>query len=55
MGNFLSVFGNVFGALLGFYLTFVGRSDALSPLMLMVYLLLWAVPMLPLLMGVDKM
>ena len=55
VGNFLSVFGNVFGALLGFYLTFVGRSDALSPLMLMVYLLLWTVPMLPLLMGVDKM
>ena len=55
VGNFLSVFGNVFGALLGFYLTFVGRSDALSPIMLMVYLLLWTVPMLPLLMGADKM
>ena len=55
VGNFLSVLGNVFGALLGFYLTFVGRSDALSPIMLMVYLLLWTVPMLPLLMGVDKM
>ncbi|MBR3704115.1 MAG: hypothetical protein IKM11_01305 [Oscillospiraceae bacterium] len=55
IGNLLSVLGNVFGALLGFYLTFVGRSDALSPLMLMVYLLLWTVPMLPLLIGVDKM
>lgn len=55
VGNFLSVFGNIFGALLGFYLTFVGRSDALSPIMLMVYLLLWTVPMLPLLVSVDKM
>lgn len=55
VGNFLSVMGNVFGALLGFYLTFVGRSDILSPVMLMVYLLLWTVPMLPLLIGVDRM
>ena len=55
VGNFLSVLGNVFGALLGFYLTFVGRSDIFSPVMLMVYLLLWTVPMLPLLVGVDKM
>ena len=55
VGNFLSVFGSVFGALLGFYLTFVGRNDILSPIMLMVYLLLWTVPMLPLLMGADKM
>lgn len=55
VGNLLSVLGNVFGALLGFYLTFVGRSDILSPMMLLVYLLLWTVPMLPLLIGVDKM
>ena len=55
VGNLLSVLGSVFGALLGFYLTFVGRSDALSPIMLMIYLLLWTAPMLPLLMGSDKM
>ena len=54
VGNLLSVLGSVFGALLGFYLTFVGRSDALSPVMLMIYLLLWTAPMLPLLMGSDK-
>ena len=55
VGNFLSVLGNLFGALLGFYLIFVGRSDALSPIMLMVYLLLWTIPMLPLLVGADKL
>lgn len=55
IGNLLSMLGSVFGALLGFYLTFVGRSDILSPLMLVVYLGLWTLPMLPLLIGVDKM
>lgn len=55
VGNLLSMLGSVFGALLGFYLTFVGRSDIFSPVMLMVYLLLWALPMLPLLVGVDRM
>lgn len=55
IGNLLSVLGNVFGALLGFYLTFVGRSDILSPTMLLVYLLLWTVPMCPLLISVDRM
>lgn len=55
VGNLLSMLGSVFGALLGFYLTFVGRSDILSPIMLMVYLGLWTLPMLPLLIGVDKM
>ena len=55
VGNFLSVLGSVFGALLSYYLTFVGRSDALTPVMLMVYLVLWTLPMLPLLAGVDKM
>ncbi len=55
IGNLLSILGNVFGALLGFYLTFVGRSDILSPTMLLVYLLLWTVPMCPLLISVDRM
>ena len=55
VGNFLSILGSVVGALLSYYLTFVGRGDALTPGMLMVYLLLWTVPMLPLLVGVDKM
>lgn len=54
-GNLLSMLGSVCGALLAFYMTFVGRGDALSPAMLLVYLLLWTVPMLPLLSGVDKM
>lgn len=55
VGNFLSILSSVFGALLGFYLTFVGRSDILSPGMLLIYLLLWTLPMLPLLAGADKM
>lgn len=55
VGNLLSMLGSIFGALLGFYLTFVGRSDILSPLMMLVYLGLWTLPMLPLLVGVDKM
>ena len=54
-GNLLSMLGSVFGLLLAFYLTFVGRGDALSPVMLLVYLLLWVLPMLPLLISVDKM
>ncbi len=54
-GNLLSMIGSTCGALLGFYMTFVGRSDALSPGMLLIYLLLWTVPMLPLLSGADKM
>lgn len=54
VGNFLSIFGGVFGALLAFYLVFVGSSAVLTPLMLLTYLLLWAAPMLPLLWGVDR-
>ena len=53
-GNLLSMLGSVCGALLGFYMTFVGRGDALSPIMLLIYLLLWTVPMIPLLLSADK-
>lgn len=55
VGNLLSILGGVFGALLSFYLTFVGRSDILSPGTLLVYLLLWTLPMFPLLVSADKM
>lgn len=54
IGNFLSVFGGIFGALLAFYLAFVGSTAVLNPLLLMTFLLLWVVPMLPLLFGVDR-
>lgn len=55
VGNLLSMLGGVFGALLAFYLTFVGSTDVLTPILLMTYLLLWVVPMVPLLMGVDRL
>lgn len=54
LGTLLSVLGSVFGCLIGFYLTFAGSYDVLSPLLLMVYLLLWTAPVLPLLWGIDK-
>ena len=55
VGNFLSMLGSIFGALLAFYLTFVASTDVLTPVLLMTYLLLWVAPMMPLLMGVDKL
>ena len=54
IGNFLSMLSSVFGALVGFYLTFTGSYGVLTPMLLLTYLLLWVVPMLPLLWGVDK-
>ena len=54
VGNLLSIFSSIAGALLGFYLTFTGSYGVLTPLLLMIFLLLWAVPMLPLVWTVDK-
>ncbi len=54
LGTLLSVLGSVFGCLISFYLAFAGSYSVLSPLLLMVYLLLWTLPVLPLLWGVDK-
>lgn len=54
LGNLLSMLSSIFGALLGFYLTFAGSYGVLTPLLLLTYLLLWVLPMLPLLWGVDK-
>lgn len=53
-GNLLSLLGSISGALLSFYLTFTGSYAVLTPVMLLTYLLLWVVPMLPLLYGMDK-
>ena len=52
--NLLSLLGSVLGVLLAFYLTFTGSFAVLSPLMLVTYLLLWALPLLPLLWGLAK-
>lgn len=54
IGNFLSMVSSIFGVLVGFYLTFTGSYGVLTPTLLLTYLLLWVVPMLPLLWGVDK-
>ena len=55
MGNLLSVFSSIAGALLGFYLTFTGSFAVLTPMLLLTYLLLWVTPMLPLVWTVDKL
>lgn len=54
VGNLLSIFSSIAGALLGFYLTFTGSYAVLTPLLLLTFLLLWTVPMLPLVWTVDK-
>lgn len=54
VGNLLSIFSGIAGALLGFYLTFTGSYSVLTPVLLITYLLLWLVPMLPLIWTVDK-
>ena len=55
VGNLLSVFSSIAGALLGFYLTFTGSFAVLTPMLLLTYLLLWVTPMLPLVWTVDKL
>ena len=50
----LSILGSVCGVLLGFYLTFVGSFASLTPVNLLIYMLLWAAPLLPLVWSVDK-
>lgn len=55
VGNLLSIFSSIAGALLGFYLTFTGSYAVLTPPLLLTYLLLWVAPMLPLVWTVDKL
>jgi hypothetical protein len=54
VGNLLSIFSSIAGALLGFYLTFTGSYTVLTPVLLMTFLLLWTAPMLPMVWTVDK-
>lgn len=54
VGNLLSIFSSIAGALLGFYLTFTGSYAVLTPVLLLTYMVLWVVPMLPLVTTVDK-
>lgn len=55
VGNLLSIFSSIAGALLGFYLTFSGSYAVLTPVLLMTYLLLWTAPMLLLVWTADKL
>ena len=55
VGNLISIFSSIAGALLGFYLTFTGSYGVLTPLLLLIFLLLWTAPMLPLVWTVDKL
>lgn len=54
VGNILSVFSSIAGALLGFYLTFTGSYSVLTPILLATYAFLWVLPMLPMVLTVDK-
>ena len=54
VGNLLSIFSSIAGALLGFYLTFTGSYAVLTPVLLLTYMVLWVIPMLPLVTAVDK-
>ena len=54
VGNLLSIFSSIAGALLGFYLTFTHSYGVLTPVLLLTFMVLWVVPMLPLVATVDK-
>jgi len=54
VGNLLSIFSSIAGALLGFYLTFTGSYSVLTPILLATYVVLWVVPMVPMVLTVDK-
>lgn len=54
MGTALSCASGILGALLSFYLAFTGSYTVLTPVLTGTYLLLWAVPVMPLVWGVDK-
>lgn len=45
-GTFIAMLGSISGTLLAFYLTFLGAYSLLTPLSLLVFLLLWTLPVL---------
>ena len=55
LGNGISLLGSVAGALLSFYLMFVGRTSLLTPGQLMLFLLLWTLPVLLLAWNADHL
>ena len=54
VGNLISIFSSIAGALLGFYLTFTYSYAVLTPILMLTFALLWVVPMLPLVGTVDN-
>ena len=54
-GNAITLLGSVAGALLSFYLMFVGRTSLLTPGQLMLFLLLWTLPVFLLAWNTDHL
>ena len=54
-GNAITLFGSVCGTLLAYYLLFMDRTAALNPLQLLLFLTLWAIPVLVLAWNGDKL
>lgn len=52
--NAITLFGCVVGTLLAFYLVFLGRASMLTPPQLLLFLVLWMVPVLLLAWNTDK-
>ncbi|MDE7245732.1 MAG: hypothetical protein K2O18_17405, partial [Oscillospiraceae bacterium] len=55
IGDFLAILSSIAGSLLGFYLTFTGSYEVLTPTLLLTYSVLWVVPVLPMIWTVDKL
>ena len=53
-GNLITLFACVLGTLLSFYLMFMDRSFMLTPIQLLVFLVLWTVPVLLLAWNTDR-
>lgn len=53
-GTGISIFGSMAGTLLTFYLTFMGSVTALSPTQMLLFMVLWLLPVLVLSRNVDK-
>lgn len=54
-GGAIALFGSICGTLLAYYLIFMNRFSTLHPLQLLLFLLLWTVPVLVLAWNADKL
>ena len=52
--NLITLFACVLGTLLAFYLVFVGRAAMLTPPQMLLFLVLWMVPVLLLAWNTDR-